>query len=140
VLYAVYKGTTSTNGTLLGFVDATVGVAADQITPVVTTSIIDTGTALVPQNGSTVPATLPTAYFGTNTGYLPRATGLEDIYLVARTPDILLRPWVRDCEVLKVAPTLLSPDTLPWAVISDTCLATKAPKYLARLRNVDVAL
>lgn len=139
-LFAVYKGASSGTCTLLGFVDATVGVAADQVTPVPTTSIIDTGTALVPQNGSTVPSILPTTYFGTNTGYLPRGTGLEDIWLVARTPDILLRPWVRDCEVLKVAPTLLSPDTLPWAVISDTCLATKAPKYLARLRNVDVSL
>lgn len=135
IVFKVFRG-----GTLLGYVDATVGTAADQITPIPTTSIIDTGTALVPQNGSTVPAILPTTYFNTNAGHLPRTVGKEDLFLVARTPDKVLRPFTRDMEVLNVAPTLLSPDTLPWAVISDTCLATKASKYMARLRNVGVAL
>ncbi len=61
--------------TFLGYVDGTVGLAADGVTPILTTSIVDTGTALVPQNGSTVPGTLPTTYYGTNTAMLPGGAG-----------------------------------------------------------------
>lgn len=141
--YKVYRtavgGGTGTE-TLLGYVDGTVALLADGVTPVVTTSIVDTGTALVPQNGATVPAITPAAYVGTNTGHLPRTAGLEDLYLISRNRDNVIRPYVREITPLDVYPTTSAPDTLPFALVTDTCLAVRAPKYGARLRNVLVTL
>jgi hypothetical protein len=142
-LYKVYRtavgGATGTE-TLLGYVDATVALAADGVTPIATTSIVDTGAALVPQNGATVPAVTPAAYVGTNTGMLPRGAGNEDVYLMSRMRDFVVRPYVRDITPLDVFPTTVAPDTLPFALVTDTCLAIRAPKYASRARNLSVAL
>lgn len=139
ILYKVYRtaggGGTGTE-TFLGYVDATVGLAADGVTPVLTTSILDTGTALVPKNGSTVPGTLPTQYYGTNTGMLPPGSGQENIYLTSRDPNFVVRPYVREAQPLDVYPTTSQPDTLPYAIVTDTCLAIRAPKYAGRLARV----
>jgi hypothetical protein len=126
--------------TLLGYVDAVVGVAADGITPVYATSIVDTGTTLVPQFGATVPGNLPTTYSGGNTGAVPRAANIEDLYLVPRDPNFLIRPYVRELQPVEVAATVLGPDTLPFAMVTDTCLAVRAPKYMSKLSNVLVTL
>lgn len=143
VLYKVWRtaggGATGTE-TFLGYVDATVGLAADGITPIATTSIIDTGSALIPQNGSTQPAILPTTYYGTNTGLLPPAVGLENIYLISRDRDNVVRPYVREVTPLDVYPTTTSPDSLPYALISDTTLAIRAPRYTGRLARVAVSV
>ncbi len=147
ILYKVYRtaagGSTGTQ-TLLGVVDATVGLAADGITPILTTSIVDTGTALIPKNGSTAPGTLLTAYSGTNAGAKPPtlATGhsVENLYLLSRDRNNIVRPYVREATPLNVYPTTAAPDTLPYAIISDTCLAVRAPKYAARAANVATAL
>lgn len=141
--YKVFRtavgGATGTE-TLLGYVDANVGLSADGVTPIVTTSIVDNGTSLTPMNSSTAPAILPTQYYGTNAGHLPRAAGLEDLFLMNRNRDNVLRPFVRDVMPVDVYPTTASPDTLPFALVSDSTLAVRAPKYLARARNVAVAL
>lgn len=139
--YRVYRGTSSGSEQLIGVVDAVVGFMADGITPIPTTSIVDTGSALIPQNGSTQPATLPTQYFGANAGILPRTTastgngGGEDGYLISRNKDNVVRPYVRDIQPVPLAATTTSPDTLPFALVTDTTLAVRAPKYLARARN-----
>lgn len=140
IAYKVFRGTATGGESLLGVVDANVGLGADGVTPIVATSIVDTGSALVPQNGATVPAQSPSAYVGTNTGHLPRGTGLEDIYLLSRDPDNVIRPFVRDVQPVDVYPTTSSPDSLPFALVDDTCLALRAPKYAGRLRNVNAAL
>jgi hypothetical protein len=67
---------------------------------------------------------------------LPRTAGAEDMYLMSRNRDNVVRPYVRDVTPLDVFPTTAAPDTLPFAIVSDTCLAVRAPKYMARLRNV----
>lgn len=139
ISYKVYRTTGATNSeTFLGYVDATVGLAGDGITPVVANQIVDTGSALIPQQsvGPVVPAILPTAYIGTNTGMLPRTSGNEDLFLLSRNRDFVVRPYVRDVTPLDVFPTTAAPDTLPFAIVSDTCLAVRAPKYGSRLRNV----
>jgi hypothetical protein len=147
ILYKVYRtaagGSTGTE-TLLGVVDATVGLAADGLTPVLTTSIMDTGTALVPKNSSTTPTTLPTAYYGTNSGVKPPTLvsthSVENLYLISRDKNNIVRPYVREATPLDVYPTTAAPDTMPYAIISDTCLAVRAPKYAARAANVATAL
>jgi hypothetical protein len=73
-------------------------------------------------------------------GLKPRASGGEDIYLIPRDPDILVRPYVRDVTPLAIYPTTASPDQLPFALATDTCLALRAPKYAGRLRNVVATL
>jgi hypothetical protein len=140
VLYGVYRSTATGTETLLGYVDAIVGLGADGVTPILTTSIIDTGTALVPQNGSTVPAAGPASYVGTNTGLYPPAVGLENIYLMSRDRNFLIRPYVREVQPLDVYPTTSSPDTLPYALVTDTCLALRAPKYTGRIARVAVGV
>lgn len=137
--YLVWRtnGATGTE-TLLGYVDANVGVAADGVTPIVATSIVDTGSALIPQNGATQPAVVPAAYFGTNSGMGVRSG--EDIYLIARDPDLVIRPYVRDVSPVEVYPTTSQPDALPFALVSDTTLAVRAPKYGGRIRNVVATL
>jgi hypothetical protein len=143
VLYKVYR--TAANGasgseTFLGYVDATVGLMSDGITPIPTTSIVDTGTALVPQNGSTVPGTLPAQYYGTNTALLPPGAGQENIYLMSRDRNNVVRPYVREVEPLDVYPTTGAPDTMPYALITDTALAVRAPQFLGRLCRVATAV
>lgn len=142
ILYKVYRSTATNTETLLGYVDANVGLAADGVTPIVANQIVDTGAALIPQqsSGSVVPAILPTAYVGTNAGMLPRTASAEDLYLMSRNRDNIVRPYVRDVTPLDVFPTTSAPDTLPFAIVSDTCLAVRAPKYMARLRNVVATL
>lgn len=133
VLYKVYRSTATTTETLVGVVDAfdTAGVAV--------TSIIDTGTNLLTNASGT---TGPTAYQGGNTGAKPRTVTnpLEDIYLVPRDPAFLVRPYTRDMQILPLAPTVTSPDSLPFAVLTDTCLAVRGPKYVGRLSRVNANL
>jgi hypothetical protein len=142
-LYKVYRtiagGATGTE-TLLGYVDATVGLAADGVTPILTTTITDTGTALVPSNGATVPAVPPTVYVGTNAGYFPPAQGLESIYLHSRDKNNLVRPYVREFMPIDIYPTTNAPDQLPFALVDDTTLAIRAPKWAGRLNRVAVAV
>lgn len=144
-LYKVYRtalnGSTGTE-TFLGYVDATVGLAADGVTPILTNQIVDNGAALVPQNstGPTVPATTPTSYFGTNASLLPIASGQENLYLISRDSGNVCRPYVREATPLDVYPTTSSPDTLPYAVIGDMALAVRAQRYVGRLTRVSVGV
>jgi hypothetical protein len=146
ILYKVYRtasGGASGSETLLGYVDATVGLASDGVTPVVATCIFDTGAALIPAVGSsatTVPGVLATSYFGTNAGQYPLAAGYENIYLISRDRNFVIRPYVRECMPLDVYPTTTSPDTLPYALITDTALAVRAPKYTGRLGRVSTSV
>lgn len=141
VLYKVYRSSGGA-GTpvLIGICDATVGLAADNVTPVVATSIIDTGGALIPMNGSTAPAVTPTTYVGANSSMYATAAGQENIYLLPTDRDFLVRPYIRELRPLDVYPTTSAPDTLPFAIVSDTCLALRAPKYAGRLTRVQVSL
>ena len=95
-------------------------------------------------NGATAPTTVPTTYFGTNAGHLPRWTSAgtqgEDIYLISRNRDNVVRPYVRNIQPITLAPTVLQPDALPFALVADTALAVRAPTFASRLRNVSVAL
>jgi hypothetical protein len=134
VLYKVYRSTSAGTESLIGTVDAfdTTGVAV--------TSIIDNGTNLLTNSAAN---TTVAAYQGTNTGALPRTSGVaaqEDIYLVPRDPNFLVRPYIRDMTILPLAPTVTSPDSLPFAVLTDSTLAVRAPKYVARLSRVAAAL
>lgn len=130
ILYKVYRGT-GTGQTLLGVVDAfdTTGAA--------TTTIVDTGTNLLTNSsGNTGPA----AYQGGNVGALPRTGVHEDIYLVPRDPNFMVRPYTRDMQIIPLSPTVTAPDTLPFAVLTDTTLAVRAPKYVGRLSRVIASL
>lgn len=139
-LFKVYRSTATGTETLLGYVDGTVGLAADGVTPILTTSIVDTGTALVPQNGATVPATLPTAYYGTSSSMKPPSTGQENIYLISRDRNNVVRPFVREATPLDVYPTTAAPDTMPYAVITDTTFAVRAPRFVGRQARVAVSV
>lgn len=147
VLYKVFRtaaGGSSNTETLLGYVDAVANVSSDGITPVYTTTITDTGTALVPSASGGTSLQTPTTYFGTNAGEQPRwnssGTQGEDIYLISRNRDNVVRPYVRNIQPINLAPTVLQPDALPFALVADTCLAVRAPTFASRLRNVSVAL
>lgn len=140
ILYKVYRSTASGQETLLGVVDANVGLSSDGITPIPTTSITDDGQKLTPKNGSTVPAQGPTAYVGTSANRYPSAAGQEDIFLVSRDRQNLVRPFVRELTPLDVYPTTQSPDTQPFAIVADTCLALRAPKFLGVSRRHAVSL
>ncbi|NUP38160.1 MAG: hypothetical protein HOY76_14385, partial [Streptomyces sp.] len=129
VLYKVYRGTSTGAETLVGVVDAfdTTGAAV--------TSIVDTGANLLTNSsGNTGPA----AYQGGNTGAKPRTVtnAAEDIYLVPRDPNFMVRPYTRDMQILPLAPTVTAPDTLPFAVLTDTTLAVRGSKYVGRLSRV----
>jgi len=146
ILYKVYRtasgGATGTE-TLLGYVDAVVGLASDGVTPVVATCIIDGGAALYPvvsSSATTVPGTLPAQYYGTNAGAFPLSTGYENIYLISRDRNFVIRPYVRECMPLDVYPVTTSPDSLPYALITDTTFAVRAPKYTGRLGRVSTAV
>ncbi len=136
--YKVYEGAAGAE-TLLGVVDAVVGLQGDGVTPIFTTSIVDTGAALVPQNGNIIPASTPAAYVG-GSAERPRSAGGEDVYLIPKDRDVLLRPYTRDVRPVDIYPTTSSPDSLPFALLTDTCLALRAPKYAGRLRNVTATL
>lgn len=141
IMYKVYRTAASgasDSETLLGVVDAydTSGTAV--------TTIVDTGTNLLTNS---VGLTGPTAYVGANAGTGPRmlsqsGSGLvaglapEDIYLIPRTPDFGLRPYTRDMQVIPLAPTVTAPDTLPFALVTDTTYAIRAPKYVGRAARV----
>jgi hypothetical protein len=128
--------------TFLGYVDSTVGLMTDGVTPIVTNQIVDTGSALIPQNssGPTVPGTLPTSYLGTNASMMPPGAGQENIYLMSRDPGNIVRPFVREARMLDVYPTASSPDSLPFAVMGDTCLAVRTPKFCGRSYRVGVSV
>ncbi|MET9073841.1 hypothetical protein ABZX95_17075 [Streptomyces sp. NPDC004232] len=125
VLYKVYRGTSTGAETLIGVVDAfdTTGAAV--------TSIIDNGSNLLTNSSGN---TGPSAYQGGNSGAKPRTVtnAAEDIYLVPRNQDFMVRPYTRDMQILPLAPTVTAPDTLPFAVLTDTCLAVRGPKYVGR--------
>jgi hypothetical protein len=141
ILYKVYRtanGGAANSETLLGVVDSfdTTGAAV--------TSITDTGTNLLTNSAGN---TGPVGYVGGNTGTGPRllstaGTGViaglapEDIYLIPRTPDFGLRPYTRDMQVIPLAPTVTAPDTLPFALVTDTTYAIRAPKYVGRAARV----
>jgi hypothetical protein len=141
LLYKVWESATTGTETLLGVVDGVVGLMADGITPIVTTSIVDTGVALIPQNGATVPAQSPAAYVGTNTGLVPKGSTGQDFYLISRDPANICRPYVRDSyPVPNLAPTVLAPDQLPYALVTDTALGLRMPVFIARGNDVTVTL
>jgi hypothetical protein len=136
-LYKVWR--TAANGapgseTLLGYVDATVGLNTDGVTPIYTNQIVDTGSALIPQQsvGSVVPNPLPAAYIGQNANMLPPGAGEENIYLMSRDPGNIVRPYVREARPLDIYPTASSPDSLPFAIMGDCCLAVRTPKFVGR--------
>jgi hypothetical protein len=140
-LYKVWRtaaGGAAGSETFLGYVDATVGLASDGVTQVVTNQIVDTGAALIPQqsSGSVVPGVLPTQYYGTNASMLPPALGQENIYLISRNRANVVRPYVRESRPLDIYPTTSAPDTLPYAIIGDTVFAVRAPKFLGRAYRV----
>jgi hypothetical protein len=140
LLYKVWRGSSSTNHTLLSIVDANVGLMSDNITPIPTTSIVDTGVTCVPQNGSTIPATYPAAYVnpGTATSSVltPPLANQQNVYLLPRDPDFIRRPYVREMQTVDVYPTTASPDSLPFAFVADTCLAIRSQYYCSRALNV----
>ena len=144
-LYKVYRtasGGAAGSETFLGYVDATVGLASDAVTPVLTNQIVDTGAALVPQfaTGPVVPATLPTVYYGTNTSMLPPAAGQENLYLISRDRNNVVRPYVREAKPVDIYPTTASPDTLPYALIGDMSFAVRATRFVGRLCRVSTAV
>ncbi|GAC1604966.1 MAG: hypothetical protein NVS3B21_34380 [Acidimicrobiales bacterium] len=136
--YKVYRtavgGATNTE-TLLGIVDA-FDITGTPTAPNATTAIIDTGTALLTNSVANTGSVQAGAYQGQNAGQSPRNSGDEDIYLIPKDPNFLVRPYVRDITPLDVAPTITAPDTLPFAIATDTCLAVRAPKYVGRLSRV----
>jgi hypothetical protein len=139
--YKVFRSTGAAGTpTLLGYVDAVVGLAGDGVTPIMATSIVDDGVKLTPANGATVPAVNPSAYVGTNASMFPLGSTQENIYLISRSRENLVRPYVREVRPLDVYPTVASPDSLPFALMTDTTLAVRAPKYTGRLTRVAVAL
>jgi hypothetical protein len=139
-LYKVFRSTSTGQETFLGYVDATVGINTDGVTPILTTSIVDDGAKLTPKNGATAPAVNPVAYVGTNAAMKPQASGSENIFLMSRDPQFILRPYVRELTPLDVYPTTSSPDQMPYAIVSDCTLAVRAPKYHARLSRVSSSL
>lgn len=135
IMYKVYRSSGSNAPVFIGTVDAfdTGGTAV--------TTIVDTGTNLLTNSA---PVTGPTAYQGvgvnaqgvaniTGSMFARSATGpVEDIYLVPRTADFMVRPYTRDCQTIPLAPTVSAPDTLPFALVTDTALAIRGPKYVGR--------
>jgi hypothetical protein len=140
-LYKVWRGTAAGGETFLGYVDSTVGLQSDGVTPVYTNQIVDTGTALIPQqsSGPVVPGILPTQYYGTNSAMLPPGAGQENIYLQSRDAGNIVRPFVREAQPLDVFPTTSSPDSMPFAIMGDTCLAVRTPKFAGRAYRVAVS-
>jgi hypothetical protein len=145
-LYKVFRtaaGGAQATETLLGYCDAAV---ADQFGNVYQVNqIIDTGATLSPgyYNGSSTQANYGgtvAAYVGTNSNIYPLASGDGNIYLMSRDPNFIVRPFVRDICPIDVYPTTASPDSLPFAMVSDTTLAIRAPQYLGRAAKVNTGL
>jgi len=136
--YKVYRGSSSSNQTLVGMVDAsyydTNGVLRT------TTHIIDSGTALAPYDGTNAPNSNTVGYFYPNSGMTPLGAGSQSIYLMSRDPNFIVRPYVREMQPVNIYPTTASPDSLPFAFVADTTLAIRAPKYIGRVANVVAAL
>ena len=143
ILFKVYRSNATTTETFLGAVDATVAIATDGVTPIKTNVIQDNGTVLTPgyYNGSStvIPTSTPPAYVP-NTGLKPPSAATTSIYLISRDSDNVLRPYVRDMQPVDLYPTTASPDSLPFALVSDCTFAVRAPKYLGRLANATVTL
>jgi hypothetical protein len=138
--YKVYRSTATGTETLLGIVPA--AFTDSNGLSWTTTSIFDNGTTLLTKNGSNVPATAsqPATYLYTNSGLKPLTNGDENLYLLSRNPDYIVRPIVRDFTPIDVYPTTGAPDALPFAIQSDCTLAVRAPKYIGRLTNVNLAV
>ena len=139
--YKVYRtaGGGSTNAeTLLGIVDAAYYSAGAAYA---TNKITDTGSALVPNDGSHAITTAPTTYYYGNANLKPlTSNGEQNIFLMSRDPNYIVRPYVREMQPVNVYPTTSSPDSLPFAFVADTTLAVRAPKYIGRLANIVTAL
>ena len=142
ILYKVFRSTSTGTETLLGYVDAVVSSADGGLTTILTNQIVDNGVTLIPQNstGPTQPTTTLAAYTGTNTGIIPLGTGEQNIYLIPRDPDFLVRPYVRGIMPVDIYPTTASPDSLPFALVADTVLAVRAPEFLGRAAGVSALL
>jgi hypothetical protein len=141
-LYKVWRTSGSSGSeTLLGYCDSTVGLMSDGVTPIYANQIVDTGTALIPQqsSGSIVPGVLPVMYYGTNAQMQPAGFGQENIYLMSRDAGNIVRPFVREAQPLDVYPTTSAPDAMPFAIMGDTCLAVRTPKFAGRAYRVSVA-
>ena len=138
--YKIYRGTATNAESLLGIIPAAFTDSSG--VSWTTTSIFDNGTTLLAKNGSNVPAAAgtPATYLYTNAGLKPLTNGLENLYLLSRSSDNIVRPTVRDFTPIDVYPTTGAPDALPFAVQSDTTLAVRAPKFIGRLTNVNLAI
>lgn len=135
-LYKVFRSTASGAEVLVGV------CAAVDVDGNVLTSIVDTGANLLP-NGQAPTGLYPTAYSGA-AGALgqqkPRNATDEDILLVPRNADFMVRPFVRDFRTITLAQTAQAPDVMPFAIINDTTLAVRGPKYVGKLARLAVAL
>ena len=140
ISYKVFRSTTSGQETLLGYVSA--GITPDGGTTLYSANqIIDNGVTLIPQQsvGTVQNTANPVNYaaIGANANVSPLVTGgLQNLYLMSRNSDYIVRPVVREFQPIDIYPTTISPDSLPFAIVSDTTLAIRAPKYLGRLSNV----
>jgi hypothetical protein len=66
--------------------------------------------------------------------------GIENIYLVSRDPNNIVRPYVREMRTIDLYPTTASPDSLPFVFVTDCTLAVRATKWIGRIANVICAL
>jgi hypothetical protein len=136
--FKVYRSASTGTETLLGYVDGTfldsAGVQWN------TTKIFDNGTTLIAYNGTNVQASPPATYVYTNSGLKPLSAGNENIYLISRNADNIVRPYVREMRTLDLYPTTSSPDSLPFAFVTDCTLAVRATKWIGRIANVICAL
>ena len=106
-----------------------------------TTQIIDGGTAgLAPFDGTNAPNSLAIGSFYPNGNMYPLTNGAQNIYLMSRDPNFIVRPFVREMQPVNIYPTTASPDSLPFAFVADTTLAVRAPKYIGRIANVVASL
>jgi hypothetical protein len=134
----VYQGSSSSNQTLLGIVDAQYIDTNGNVRT--TTQVVDTGAGLAPYDGTNAANSTQVGYFYANTGLKPLDGGSQSIYLMSRDPNFIVRPYVREMQPVNIYPTTASPDSLPFAFVADTTLAVRAPKYIGRLANVNVQL
>ena len=141
ISYKVYRVQAASTGTetLLGYVDAyfldSAGVTW------ATTKIFDNGTTLIAYNGTNVQASPPATYVYTNSGLSPLgSSGQQNLYLLSRDSNNIVRPYVREMRTIDIYPTTSSPDSLPFAFATDCTLAVRATKYIGRLANFIGAL
>ena len=129
LLYKVYRSVGAGTEVLIGVCDAF------DSTGVATTTIIDTGTNLLTNSAAN---TCTTAYSGAS-GAIPRGLLSEDIYLIPSDPNFIVRPYIRDLEVVDLARTATAPDVMPFAVFSEQAVAIRGAKYVARQTRVKAA-